>query len=233
MHYILNSKPKNPVIVEGFPGFGFVGTIATEYLMKHLDAKPIGCIRMEETPPVIAVHDSTAIEPMGIFYSKKKNMVILHALANVQGYEWKIAEILANIAKELKAKEVISLEGVGTQGNVKSKNAKAYYISENKKFKSKCGEPLEEGIIVGVTGALLLRKDIKCTGIFAETHSALPDSRAAAKILCVLDEYLKLGLDYTPLLKKAEGLESNLKGMVGKTQDAVTLADKKRQSYFR
>ncbi|MBT3866228.1 proteasome assembly chaperone family protein [Candidatus Woesearchaeota archaeon] len=232
MRYTLKSKPKNPIIVEGFPGFGLVGTIATEFLMKHLDAKPIGSIRMEEIPPVIAIHDSVAIEPMGIFYSKKKNMVILHALTNIQGYEWQIADILAKIAKELKAKEIISLEGVGTQGNVKSKSSKAYYISSNTKFKSKCGDPLEEGIIVGVTGALLLRDDIKCTGIFAETHSALPDSGAAAQILCVLDEYLKLGLDYTPLLKKAAGLEANLKGMVSKTQEATDLADKKRQSYF-
>ena len=131
MRYTLKSKPKNPVIIEGFPGFGLVGTIATEFLMKHLDAKPIGCIRMEEVPPVIAIHDSVAIEPMGIFYSKKKNLVILHALTNIQGYEWQIADVLGKIAKELKATEIISLEGVGTQGNVKSKESKAYYISDN------------------------------------------------------------------------------------------------------
>ncbi len=232
MRYKLKSKPKNPTIVEGFPGFGLVGTIATEFLMKHLDAKQIGYIRMDEVAPVIAIHNSTPIEPMGIFYSAKKNLVIIHALTNVQGYEWQISDILAKIAKELKAKEIISLEGVGTQGNVKRKKTRAYYITDNKKFKSKCGEQLEEGIIVGVTGALLLRDDVKSTGIFAEAHSALPDSRAAAEILCVLDEYLKLNLDYSPLLKKAESYEANLKGMVGKAQDAAGIADKKRQSYF-
>ena len=74
---MLNSKPKNPIIIEGFPGFGLVGTIATEYLIKHLDAKQIGFIRLEEIPPVIAVHNGQAVEPLGIFYSKEKNIVIM------------------------------------------------------------------------------------------------------------------------------------------------------------
>jgi predicted ATP-grasp superfamily ATP-dependent carboligase len=85
---------------------------------------------------------------------------------------------------------------------------------------------------VGVTGALLLRDDVKNTSIFAETHSQLPDSRAAAQILCVVDEYLKLGLDYSPLIKKAEEFENKLKGIMSKTKQASATVEKKRQSYF-
>ncbi len=232
MHYKLRVKPKSPVIIEGFPGFGLVGTIATEFLIKQLNAEKIGYIRMAEVPPVIAVHDGNAIEPLGIFYAKKQNMVILHALANVQSYEWEISDILVKIAKELKAKEIISLEGVGSQGTTKIKDSKAYFVTNGKKFNSKRGEPLTEGIIVGVTGALMLRDDVKTMSIFAETHSTLPDSRAAAQILSVLDEYLKLGLDYKPLLKKAEQFEEKLKGIMNKTQEVSTQVDKKRQSYF-
>ncbi len=232
MRYKINIKPKSPVIIEGFPGFGLVGTIATEFLIKHLDAKQIGYIRLDEVPPVVAVHDSEAVEPLGIFYSKKKNLVILHALANVQGFEWQITELIVKLAKELKAKEIISFEGVGAEGILgKADTPKAYYMT-NAKFKSKCGEPLSDGIIVGVTGALLLRDDIKTTSIFAETHSELPDSRAAAQILCVADEYLDLGLDYTPLLKKAQEFEDKLRGIMERSKDASTNAEKRNQSYF-
>ena len=232
MRYKLKSKPKNPTIVEGFPGFGLVGTIATEYLIKHLDAKKIGYIRVEEITPTIAIHDGEPIEPLGIFYSKKKNLLILHALVNVSGLEWKIAEILAKMAKDLKAKEIISLEGVGSETIMKGKTPNSYYLSHNKKFKSKCGEPLDEGIIIGVTGALIVRDNVKNTCIFAETHSTLPDSRAAAKILCVLDEYLKLGLDYQPLIKKAEQFEGKLKDVMSKAKKVSRSAEEKSQSYF-
>ncbi|MDP3916746.1 MAG: PAC2 family protein [Nanoarchaeota archaeon] len=232
MRYKLKVKPKSPVIIEGFPGFGLVGTIATEFLIEHLGATKIGYIRMEEIPPVVAVHASRPVDPLGIFYSKKKNIVILHALANMQGFEWEISDVLVKIAKELKAKEIISLEGVGSQAINTSKEPKAYYLSDSKKFKSKHGEPLVEGILVGVTGALMLRDDILSTGIFAETDSSLPDSRAAAKILCVLDEYLKLNLDYSPLLKKAEMFEKRLKGVISKSQEFSTKAEKRNQTYF-
>ena len=233
MKYMLNSKPKNPIIIEGFPGFGLVGTIATEYLIKHLDAKQIGFIRLEEIPPVIAVHNGQAVEPLGIFYSKEKNIVILHALTNVVGYEWQIGDMLAKISKELKAKEIVSLEGVGEEELIKKAEPKAYYMTHSKNKKElKCGEKLTEGIIMGVTGALILRNDIKVTSFFSETQSSLPDSRAAAKIICLLDEYLNLKVDYKPLIKKAEEFESKLKGILSKTQRAASSAEKKRQTYF-
>ena len=42
MKFELKKKPKNPTIIEGFPGFGLVGTIASEFLMSHLDCEQIG-----------------------------------------------------------------------------------------------------------------------------------------------------------------------------------------------
>ena len=37
MELILSKKPKGVTIVEGFPGFGLIGTIATEFLIEHLE----------------------------------------------------------------------------------------------------------------------------------------------------------------------------------------------------
>ena len=45
---------------------------------------------------------------------------------------------------------------------------------------------------MGVSGALLLKAEVPLSCFFAETHSSLPDSRAAAKIIEVLDKYLYL-----------------------------------------
>ena len=232
MWYKLNSKPKSPIIIEGFPGFGLVGTIATEFLIKHLDAKQIGLIRMEEVPPVIAVHKGKPVEPLGIFYAKKNNIVILHALTSVQGYEWQISDMLAKISKELKAKEIISLEGVGSEGTPGKKEPVAFYMTHSNKFKVKGVDELQEGIIMGVTGALLLRKDVKITSIFAETFSSLPDSRAAAKVISVLDQYLGLKVDYKPLIEKAEKFETKIKDLLSKSKDVSLTAEKKKQSYF-
>ncbi|MBW2989975.1 PAC2 family protein, partial [Candidatus Woesearchaeota archaeon] len=42
MQIKLWKKPKNPIIIEGFPGFGLVGTIASEFLIDHLKTELIG-----------------------------------------------------------------------------------------------------------------------------------------------------------------------------------------------
>ena len=67
MKLVLDKKPRSPTIIEGFPGFGLVGTIAVEFLIKHLNAKPIGMVRSNELIPMAAIHESKVVEPIGIF----------------------------------------------------------------------------------------------------------------------------------------------------------------------
>ena len=196
MKVILKKKPKNPVIIEGFPGFGLVGTIASEFLIDHLKTEQIGKIRISEMPAMVAVHEGKVVEPLGIFYNKKYNIVIVHAVTGVTGLEWKITDAIVDMAKDLKAKEIISLEGIGSATPSEQANI-FYYTSDEKRAKllKKAGcSVLKEGIIMGTTGILLLKseKNLPVTSIFAETHSELPDSKAAARVIEVLDKYLGL-----------------------------------------
>lgn len=232
MQLKLTKKPKSPVIIEGFPGFGFVGTITTEFLIEHLNAQPIGRIDSEEILPLVPVHNNEILDPLGIFYDKKHNIVIFHALSTINKLEWKIADSLVELAKELKAKELISVEGVAAI----TQEPKAYFYSSSKKsiekFKSLKISPLKEGIIMGVTAALLLQKDAPISCIFAESQSELPDSKAAAKIIEVLDGYLGLKIDPKPLLEKAEKFEVKLKQIMEQSKNASKEKEKKELSYF-
>ena len=231
MELMLEKKPKNVNIIEGFPGFGLVATIATEYLINHLDAVQIGKIIIEETSPVVAVHSGRVIEPVGIFYSKKHNLVILHVLNAITGLEWQMSKKIEELAKELNAKEIICIEGVGCMSGENN----AYYISEKneKKFASKTGiKRLDEGIIMGVTGSLILNKNLPVSCIFAETASNLPDSRAASKIIEVLDRYLDLKVDPKPLLKKASEFEAKINDLLRKSKAASVQKQRKELSYL-
>ena len=114
MRLILSKKPKNVTIVEGFPGFGLIGTIATEFLMEHLQTEKIGIIEMDEIPAMIAIHQNKVIEPISIHYNKQFNLVLIHAINIGKNMGWKLAEVITQLANELTAKEIISLEGVGS-----------------------------------------------------------------------------------------------------------------------
>src|SRR3989339_568396 len=229
MEIILKKKPKSVTLIEGFPGFGLVGTIATEFLIDHLETEQIGKIAFEEVPALVAIHDGKVVEPMGIFHSKKYNITLLHAVSATQGFEWELAKRSLRIATELTAKEIISLEGVGS-ASLPGQEKVFYFASDRKnaeRFKAGGISPLTEGIIIGVTGALLLHSDsIPFSCVFAETHANMPDSKSAAAVIEVLDKYLDLKVNTKPLLERAVKFEEKLRDIMLKSQQTAEASDK-------
>lgn len=230
MEVNLKKKPQKPIIIEGFPGFGLIGTIATEFLIEHLKAEQIGEFTYEDMPPTIAIHKERIVNPMGIFYDKKNNIVILHTILNVTGKEWQVADAIQDMAKKLKAKKIISIEGVSSPIPM-DKSRIFFFCKKDKDCPTDMAEPLKESIIMGVTAALMLRSKVPLTCLLAETHSQLPDSKAAAKIIEALDKYLDLKVDYKPLLKQAEQFEQKFKKILEQTASASKERDKKALSY--
>lgn len=234
MQLKLTKKPKNCRLIEGFPGFGLVGTIANEFLLEHLKFEQIGRIVFDEIPATVAIHEGKIVEPLGIFYNKEYNLVLLHAITASSGIEWRLSEMVIEIVKQLNVKEIICLEGVGS--NEETTTSRVFFYSNNessrKKFDKIKVDRLKEGIIIGVTGAVLLRAgNVPLSCIFAETHTSLPDSKAAAKIIEVLDKYLDLKVDYKPLMVQAEKFEEKLKSLLMDGQKAHQLSEQKRLSY--
>ncbi|RMD58488.1 proteasome assembly chaperone family protein [Candidatus Woesearchaeota archaeon] len=228
-------KPKSPTIVAGFPGFGLVSTIATGFIIDHLKCEQIGKFWFEDLVPTLAVHNCSLVDPISVHYNKEYNLVIVHSIAPIQGNEWRAADLIIKIAKELKAKEVLTTEGVGS---TESQDTKGFFYTSNpahrKRFEKIGVDCLGEGIIVGVTCALLLKapsEKIDVCSLFAETHSNLPDAKAAAKIIELLDKYLGLEIDYAPLLKQAQEFEQKLKGILEQAQKAKAAKFKKDISY--
>ena len=226
----LDKKPKGVKLITGFPGFGLVGTIATEFLIEHLKAVQIGKIRIEELPPVVAVHQGRVVEPLGIFYDRKYNLVILHALTSINSIEWQLENEICKLIDELKVKKIITIEGIGSNA---AENPNVYYLSNSKEDAKKLNvSQLREGIIIGVSGALLLKNCTNLLSLFAETHSTLPDSRAAARIIEVLDKYLGLKIDYKPLLEKAAKFESKIKKILEDKEKMSAAKENKELTYL-
>lgn len=229
----LDKSPKNPIIIEGFPGFGFVSTIVTEFLIKHLNAKRIGDLSSTKLAPMIAIHNSELVDPLEVYYDSKHNIIILRALSSVAGAEWEIANMIAETARKLKAKEIIGVEGVASE-NI-GKESKVYYYTnlKNGKFDKIKINNFKNGIIVGVTGALLLSaKDLPLSCIFVDANPAIPDSRAAGEIVKILDDYLNLKIDYKPLIKAAEDFEGKLKQLLSGVKKTNEQMQQKEASYL-
>jgi len=211
----LKKVPKeNSTIIEGFPGMGFVATIVCDYMIKHLNAEYIGSIFSKKFTPLTTIHQEKIIKPIEIFYDESNNIVLIQSNIGSEGIEYDIADIILEFAKRIKASQIITIEGVVAYG--RPSEGGVYYFTSNPKFEeilNKKGiKKMREGIIVGVTGALLLRaEDFPLVGFFVEVHSEMPDNKASAEIIKALDTYLNLNIDYSPLLKKAEEIEKRIK----------------------
>ena len=222
MKYKLTKKPKNVTIILGFPSAGLVSTIATKFLIEHLDVEKIGSFESVKILPITAIHKGEIIDPISIYHNKKYNMIVIQSLAEVVGLEWAVADQILKMAKELKAKEIIVLEGSATP----KEEINTFYYSNKTKIKGL--ELIQEGAIMGVTAALFLKAGkFPVTCIFAETHVNFPDSEAAAKIVEALDSYKNLKVDFKPLIASAKKFEANLKQYMEKSKDILT---KKQQN---
>ena len=231
---------KNCTMVTGFPGFGLVGTITTEFLLSHLKCECIGGIVTEKLNPVVAIHGKELIRPIGLFYNKKFNILILHIITDTKGIEWEISDMILDLAKKIKAKQIISFEGVAKQNEEKNENNIFYYANKpayKKELDSLKIKPLDEGIIFGATACLMIKlanqkKGIGFSSFFCEATMKYPDSKAAAKVIETLDKYLKLDVDYKPLLVKAQILEKKLQTILSKSKEVVSQQQEQNLNYF-
>ncbi|HLD04692.1 MAG TPA: PAC2 family protein [Candidatus Nanoarchaeia archaeon] len=222
----LHQKPQDVIIIEGFPGFGFVSNIAVEYLIEHLNAVQIGEFVYDDLPATAAIHEGKLVNPMAVFHIPKYNLVVLHTLLNVKGHEWKIAECILHMAQELNAKEILTLEGVAGE----EEKPKPYYFGDPK-FGKSGAEPVEECVILGVSAALMLRHPhVSC--LFVNAHSSFPDSAAAAKLIEVLNKHFGMNLDTKPLLQQAQAFEKKIHRILQESEKTQTELDKKGMSYL-
>ncbi len=231
MKIVLKKKPKKPTVILGFPSVGLVSTIATKYLLDHLQAEQIGHITTEEQSPLLAIHKGELVQPITLYHNKKYNLVIIQSLTEVVGLEWQTALMIEKVCKDLQAKELIVLESTPTRDA--EINVMCY---ANKKAKTIKGiESLDNAILMGLTSAILLKiKSLPVYCLFAEVHSNLPEHEAAAKVVGSLDKYLNLKVDCKPLLDEAQMFEKNIKKMVEqkKAIQAKAPATNEKQSYI-
>lgn len=234
MEVVLHEKPQNPIIIQGFPGFGLVGAIATEFLTEHLNAKYIGHIWLEKLAPTIAIHKGHRVNPISIYYAEEQNIVLVHGITAAKGSEWDIAKAVRQVIAELNASQLICLEGVGSQNIEKQK---VLYFSSDTHFSEKLKkigyESMQEGVVLGLSAASLVRtKSVPISCLFVETHTELPDSKGGAKLIEALSKYLDIKIDYQPLMKQAEQFEQKLRKMLSQAAEAETEQKKHQESYI-
>ncbi len=212
-------KLKNPVVIEGFPGIGMIGTIATSFLADKLQMKLCGYFSSAHFPPIAAIHDYTPVSPARIYCSEKYDLVVIFSeLVIPAPLVVPLSEKIITFAKEIKARSIYSFAGIAAP----SPDEKMYAIASTKKLvdEMKKGdfEMVKEGATQGVSGILIAEcaaSKFPAVNFMTQTNSPL-DPRSAAKLLDKVMPLIGVKVDTSQLVEEAEKVESKLKEAIDK-----------------
>lgn len=222
-----NENVKEPILIEGLPGIGNVGKIATDYIIEKIGAKKIYEISSYKFPHCVFVNEKNLIElpVIEIYHKKIKNKSFLFLVGDVQPMDevtcYEFCDRILDIMQKFKAKEIITIGGVATERI--PKHPKVYCTGNNKNIikRYKAKNKIKNlntivGPIIGVSGLLIgLAKKRKIAGIslLAETfaHPNYLGIKSAKEILKILNQKFNLKLKITDLEEEIIDFEEEFK----------------------
>lgn len=233
----LQVKPKAPILIEGLPGLGMVGKIATSYLAKQLKAEEFALLHSPHFPYYVVVNKKGSARLLRGDFSYWKNptgsdLIFFTGDSQAQTIEgqYEIAEAILEFAKKHDVRTVITLGGYRKEaGKVPNVIATAT-DTETLDFAVKAdatasppGNPIvgTAGLLVGMAKL----KEIPALCLLGETRGYLPDPKAAKSILLVLQKMLKIPIDLNGLDKEIRKSDKIL--------DKMRQIEARRETYAR
>jgi len=113
--YVIAKKPEssNPVIVEGFPGVGLVGNIASQQVIDELDMQYVGAVNSRHFPPVAVLMEGRVTMPIRIYESPKNELIVIVSDIPIPpGISYTVSKTLVDWAKSVNAREIVSIAGM-------------------------------------------------------------------------------------------------------------------------
>lgn len=209
--YLEKLKLRNDwIFITGFPGFGYVGTIATRYLVTQLRAEKIGNIITKYMPDFIAVEDYGILTPYELFMSYDNKLLILVNNATPVNIERVVfAKTIVKWAKSLGVKEFILAGGLNSR--FKEGNERLRWVKTSVSSRELPEPKFHKGLyVVGPLAILFLTLEVEkvpAVMILPYTEPDRFDPKAAAVFIEKVNELLGLNIDVQGLIEYSKAVE--------------------------
>ncbi len=212
---------KDPIILEGLPGIGFVGKFVVDQIIKQMDATKFAELTSDYFPPQVTMKENGLIEHMKneFYYIKdlgEDNQDVILLTGNTQGSDFEgqtaICQVLIDYFEDLGAKQLFTLGGLGT-GELVEENRVFVAANNLEKLEEVLGlentslRKDDGGAIIGASGLLLFyaeEKEIPAVCLMGETPGFYVDASAAKAVLTVLFELLKFDINLEEIDEQIE-----------------------------
>jgi uncharacterized protein len=215
------------MVIVSFPTTGLVGTLAAGYMVRQLKLKRVGTFSSDRFVPTAVINEGVPSPPVRMFGSRRECapdelcneiVVIMSELPIPMDMIKPMSDAILNWCKSKNTNIIVALEGANAQLEP-DQEPKVYAVATTDKANELITkheiEPLAEGMVGGVSGALLyegeaMGKDVLC--LLSEANLQLPGAMGAAKLVEIVGRMLpELKIDPEPLFEEAKELEAQLK----------------------
>ena len=221
--------PSGATLIEGMPGVGLVGKIATDHLIDQRDMTEFASVRGEGIPPVTVFDDSDrgVNSPIRLYIDEDAELVALRSDVPVHVMdaplfaerltEWVtdndvLPIYLGGLASERDGDEVPSIEGIGV-------GAGQDYLDD-----AAVAPPDDGGMISGPCGALLSEaadEGVDAVGLMVDTDPRFPDPQGShALIKQGINPIAGVDVDTERLVDEAEEIMDQRKELAQQMQQA-------------
>jgi len=218
-----------PTLVEGFPGVGLVGKIATDHLIETHEMVHYANVHCEGLPRVAVYRESdpSLTAPVRLYADPERDLVALRSDVPVNpGAATEVAGCLDDWFVET-AVFPIFLSGLGREkdetppdlyGVATGDGADALSLAE-------ISEPPESGLVSGPTGAMLagsLERDRDTVGLVVESDPQFPDPEAARVLIRDgIDPIAGIETSTDGLVEQAEEIRNAKQAFAKRMQEAT------------
>jgi|GEM_PF-93604 len=220
-----------PTLVEGLPGVGLVGKLATDHLAETFGMVHYANVHCEGLPPVAtyAGGERDLMTPVRLYADPERNLLALRSDVPVSpAAALEFAECLSEWGA---AAEVtpIYLSGIGREREETGAPAPALYGVGTGTASADLDAvgidpPGESGLVSGPTGALLshaVESDATATCLIVEASQRFPDPQAAAHLLAEgVGPLLDVEIPVEELVDRAEEIQQAKRRLAQRMQQA-------------
>ncbi len=216
-------KMRNPMLLIGLPGVGFVSKLTVEHLIKELQGKKFATLYSSTFPNQVLALKKGLLKmlSMTFYHCRVKSQDLILMKGDVQPLtvegQYEVANTVLNFFQKLGGKTVISMAGYAV--NQQLKKRKIYCTSTSKQLllqMQKLGTVKQEHTIpiVGLAGlvpGLSKLHDAKGCCLLIETSGEPIDSAASEHLIELFEKMLDFKVNRTNLHDKAKKMSEKIR----------------------
>lgn len=219
----------DPVLVEGLPGVGLVGKIATDHIIDQLDMRYFGDITGGELPPVAMFDgpDPDVKPPVRLFAAEEHDLLALRSDVPISVID--TPTFAAELTVWLDELDTLPLYLCGfPQVQEPESLPPVYGVSTGRGDRlladAEISPPIGTGMITGPAGALLSHartRDLDSVGLVVETDPRFPDPQGARVLIeDGIQRLIDVDIDTSLLVEQAAAIIDQREELAERMRDA-------------